>query len=49
MFSVDDPATIERFAKADPYVVHGLVMGYKIRQWNTVCGANAFQQVRPAA
>lgn len=49
MFSVDDPAVIEQFAKADPYVIHGLVTGYKIRQWNTVCGTGAFNQVRPAA
>lgn len=47
MFQGDSPAVAERFAKADPYVIHGLVSGYRVRQWNTVVGDNAATPVRP--
>ena len=46
MFQGDSPEVAERFAKADPYVIHGLVTGYRVRQWNTVVGENAFAPVR---
>jgi uncharacterized protein len=29
---------VERFAEADPYVVHGLVTGWTVRPWNVVVG-----------
>ena len=48
MFSGDSPAVAERFAKADPYVIHGLVTAYRVRQWNTVVGENAFTPLRCA-
>ena len=47
MFQGDSPEAAERFAKADPYVTHGLVTGYTIRQWNTVVGDGATTPVRP--
>lgn len=47
MFQGDSPEVAERFAKADPYVRHGLVTGYRVRQWNTVVGADASTPVRP--
>ena len=47
MFQGDSPEVAERFAKADPYVTHGLVTGYRVRQWNTVVGADASSPVRP--
>jgi uncharacterized protein len=47
MFQGDSPAVAERFAKADPYVIHGLVTGFRVRQWNTVVGDNAATPVRP--
>jgi len=47
LFSGDSPAAAERFAKADPYVVNGLVTGWRVRQWNTVVGADAAHPVRP--
>jgi len=31
----------ERFARADPYVVQGLVMGWRVRPWNVVVGDGA--------
>jgi uncharacterized protein YciI len=46
MFQGESPDVAEKFAKADPYVINGLVTGYKIRQWNTVVGEIAHQQVR---
>lgn len=35
-FEVDDPAEVEEFAAADPYVVAGLVTGRRIEPWNLV-------------
>ena len=32
------PDVVERFAAADPYVVHGLVTGWTVREWNVVVG-----------
>jgi len=29
---------VEAFAAADPYVVHGLVTGWTVREWNVVVG-----------
>jgi uncharacterized protein YciI len=46
MFQGDSPDVAERFAKADPYVTHGLVTGYRVRQWNTVVGDLASSPVR---
>lgn len=36
-----------RFAAADPYVKHGLVKGFRVKQWHTVVGAQAAAPVRP--
>jgi uncharacterized protein len=47
MFQGESPAVAERFAKADPYVIHGLVTAYRVRQWNTVVGDGAATPVRP--
>lgn len=47
MFSGDSPEAAERFAAADPYVTHGLVTSYRVRQWNTVVGDGAFTPVKP--
>ena len=48
MFQGDSPEVAVRFAKADPYVVHGLVSSFRVRQWNTVVGDAATTPVRPA-
>ena len=29
---------VERFAEQDPYVVHGLVTGWTVREWTVVIG-----------
>jgi uncharacterized protein len=47
LFQGDSPEAAERFAKSDPYVTHGLVTGYQVRQWNTVVGDMATTPVRP--
>lgn len=47
VFSGDTPEAAERFAKADPYVAHGLVKSWRVRRWNTVVGADACNPVRP--
>lgn len=47
MFSGDSPEAAERFAAADPYVTQGLVTSYRVRQWNTVVGDDAFTPVKP--
>ncbi len=38
LFQTDTPGQIEAFAKADPYVVHGLVTQWQIKPWHTVAG-----------
>lgn len=47
LFRGDSPDAAERFAKADPYVVHGLVKQWRVRQWTTVAGEQAATPVRP--
>lgn len=46
LFKVSDPAIIEAFAEADPYVKNGLVSSYRILRWHTVVGENASTPVR---
>jgi hypothetical protein len=41
LFVGESPAAAERFAAADPYVRHGLVRGWRIREWATVVGVGA--------
>ena len=38
LFKGDSPAVAERFAAADPYVRHGLVTKWRVREWATVIG-----------
>ena len=41
LFRSDSPATAEAFAKADPYVVNGVVKRWYVREWTTVIGPDA--------
>ena len=41
MFRGDSPAAAEAFAKADPYVLNGLVTLWRVREWTTVVGHDA--------
>ena len=47
LFQGDSPAAAEAFAKADPYVVNGLVKQWRVRPWTTVVGDAATMPVRP--
>jgi len=47
LFVGDSPEVAEKFAKADPYVVNGLVTRWRVREWTTVAGAEASMPVRP--
>ncbi|MGE5182497.1 MAG: YciI-like protein [Acidobacteriota bacterium] len=39
VFTTSDPAIVQAFADADPYVKNGLVTRARIRRWNVVVGA----------
>ena len=45
VFSGTSPAVAERFAAEDPYVTHGLVTGWHVREWTTVVGPLAASPV----
>jgi uncharacterized protein YciI len=47
LFAGESPEAAERFATADPYVIHGLVQRWRVRPWTTVVGTEASQPVRP--
>src|SRR6516164_1690547 len=38
IFSVNDKAEVEAFARKDPYVMHGLVNKWEVRPWKVVVG-----------
>jgi uncharacterized protein YciI len=38
VFRTNDPAVVQRFVDADPYVRNGVVTRSRIRRWNTVVG-----------
>jgi uncharacterized protein YciI len=46
LFRTSGPAAVEAFASEDPYVIHGLVRGMRIREWTTVVGEAAASPVR---
>jgi uncharacterized protein YciI len=46
LFQGDSPAAAEAFARADPYVVNGLVRRWQVRPWTTVVGPLAATPVR---
>jgi uncharacterized protein YciI len=41
LFTGDSPAVAESFARADPYVLNGLVARWYVREWTTVVGRDA--------
>jgi uncharacterized protein YciI len=45
IFKGDSPATAERFAAEDPYVLQGLVTRWWVRKWTTVIGNDASVKV----
>lgn len=47
LFRCSSSAPVERFAADDPYVRHGVVKSWRIREWTTVAGKDAATPVRP--
>lgn len=47
LFKCETPDVAHAFAKADPYVLNGLVRSWKVREWTTVVGTDAASVVRP--
>lgn len=47
LFAGDTPAAAEAFARADPYVLNGLVTAWRVLPWKTVVGVAAADPVRP--
>ncbi len=47
LFRGDSPEVAERFARADPYVVNGVVKRWTVREWTTVAGDAAATPIRP--
>lgn len=41
VFRSDSADAAERFAHADPYVLQGLVISWRVRPWNVVVGDGA--------
>lgn len=41
LFRCDRPDVVEAFAKADPYVIAGVVRRWRVRRWHTVVGPAA--------
>ena len=48
LFQGDSPAAAEGFARADPYVLNGVVTRWRVREWRTVAGAHSASPLRPA-
>jgi uncharacterized protein YciI len=46
LFRGDSARVAEAFAEVDPYVTSGLVTRWRVREWNTVAGADAANPVR---
>lgn len=46
LFTIDDPAIAEDFARRDPYVTNGLVRSWAVKKWHTVVGEQASTPVR---
>jgi uncharacterized protein len=47
LFQGESPAAAEAFARADPYVLNGLITSWRVRQWTTVAGEMAATPIRP--
>ena len=45
LFRGDSPAAAKQFAKNDPYVVNGVVNRWYVREWTTVVGADADNEI----
>jgi uncharacterized protein YciI len=46
LFQCANKEIVDAFAKADPYVLNGVVTGWQIRPWTTVVGEFADKPIR---
>ncbi len=46
-FAGESSEVAERFARADPYVLNGVVRQWRVREWTTVVGDTAAAPLRP--
>jgi uncharacterized protein len=49
LFQTASPSEVEAFAKADPYVMGGLVKRWWVREWTTVVGPLAAAPIAAAS
>jgi uncharacterized protein YciI len=49
LFRGASPAVAEAFAAADPYVLNGVVLKWRVREWTTVVGKDAANPIPSAA
>lgn len=49
LFRCESADTPVAFAKADPYVLNGLVTSWQVKPWQTVVGEGATNPVKPEA
>ena len=45
LFKGEEASVAEDFAKADPYVLNGVVLSWRVREWTTVVGRDALTKV----
>jgi uncharacterized protein YciI len=45
VFAAETRQTPEDFANADPYVTHGVVQSWRVREWTTVIGKDALTRL----
>jgi uncharacterized protein YciI len=45
VFKAPSAEVVEQFAATDPYVLHGVVTAYRVREWTTVVGQDALHRV----
>jgi uncharacterized protein len=46
LFQCESASLVEAFAEQDPYVLSGVVTGWRVRPWTTVVGENAATPLR---
>jgi uncharacterized protein YciI len=46
LFCAESASAVEAFIVKDPYVLHGAVKSWRIRQWHTVVGEGAAEPIR---
>ena len=45
LFRGESARVAEAFARGDPYVTNGLILGWRVREWTTVVGEGALTEV----